>query len=399
MDYYEATNKRAYFERAVEALRSTFALFHRDTPICYENWAHGGSDGPGAITGIHWGTGSAATSFELLRERMGDAYIFVGANRRESWSSGVNALWVENLKISADTIRFNLVSSITWGRRVWIKFGNVQPGRYRVKINDEPMVPFPDYLLAKGIYMPVRRVAAATHISPNHFYSHSPKPLQLSLKVNGARSDFRAQLYLRAETPPKSGRAAFQMLPFQANAGKSHWTVNLPDSYKQDGASFLYYINWNRSGKMQRLPAATEAVEFYRAEVRPFMLANCGDDAERYLGAEKDSWVSSYDGGDNDRVADGEQWFSYAFPIQSATERVKITFSANGECRALAGNLLLLDEGDAGRGEVTEHVFTLEDPKLWADGYLSLRFSDADPKDGWGPNVGWIKVEEFAGTN
>jgi hypothetical protein len=292
-----------------------------------------------------------------------------------------------------------LVSSIQWGRRVWIKFGNVKRERYRIKINDQPMVPFPGYLLSKGIYMPVRRVAAATHISPNSFYSRSPKPLQLNLKVNGAGSDFRAQLYLRAENPTTSGKAAFQAIPFRANAGRSLWTANLPNSHQEDGASFLYYINWNRSGKVQRLPAATEAVEFYRVEMQPFMLANCGDDDEQYLSAEKDSWVSSYEGGDKDRVADGEQWFSYAFPIQSTTERVKITFSANGECSVTAGDLLLLTEGDDGRGEITEHVFTLEDPKLWATGFLNLRFSDADPKDGWGPNVGWIKVEEFAGTN
>jgi hypothetical protein len=408
MDYFEATGKRAYFERAAEALRSTFALFHRDSPIAYENWAHGGGDGPGAITGIHWGTGSAATSFELLRDRMGDVYINFGetpnssnknpAEKSQPWTCGVNALWVENLKISADTIRFNLVSPRAWGRRAWIKFGNVPPGRYRVQINDEPTVPFPDNLLTKGIYMPVRRTAAAAHTPPKHFYSNAPNPLQLTLNVTGAKPNFAAQLYVRNAAAPaadKSSKAAFQAVPFRA--GANGWTAILPESYKKDGASFLYYITWNRDGKTQRLPAATEAAEFYRGEVQPFMLADCGDDDEAYLGAEKDSWPSDFDGGGRDRVADGEQWFSYVFPIQPTTQSVKFTFSANGECRVAAGDSLLLDEGDTGRGEVTEHVFTLDDPKLWAKGKLVLRFSDADPKDGWGPNVGWIKVEEIDG--
>ncbi|MDZ7292997.1 MAG: hypothetical protein ONB44_09235 [candidate division KSB1 bacterium] len=393
MDYYEATQKRAYFERAAEALRSTFALFHRDTPICYENWAHSGVDRPGAITGIHWGTGSAATSFELLRDRMGDAYIFMGEKPGATWSSGVNALWIENLKIAADTIRFNLLSDVSWGRRAWIKFGNVPPGRYRVKINDEPVVPFTDNLLSKGIYMPVRRVPAVAHTPPQHFYSRSPKPLQLNLNVSGARADFAAKLYLRADSP---GRSGFQVIPFRASLDKSGWVANLPENYKHEGTSFQYYITWVRNGKLQRLPKVTSSAEFYRGEVQPFMFADCGDDDEAYLGQEKDSWVSVFEGGGKDRFADGEQWFSYVFPIQSSTQRVKVTFSANGECRVAAGDSVLLDEGDAGPDEITEHAFTLDTPQLWAGGNLVLRFSDADPKDGWGPNVGWIKVEEIA---
>jgi hypothetical protein len=402
MDYYEATGKRAYFERAAEALRATFALFHHDATKRYDNWAH-----PDAIADIHWGIGSAATSFELLRERMGDVYISYGGasttqkknseGKSEPWTCGVNALWVENLKISADTIRFNLVSPLAWGRRAWIKFGNVPPGRYRVQINNEPTVPFPDNLLTKGIYMPVRRVAAATHTPPRNFYSRAPNPLQISLNVTGAKPNFAAQLYVRNAVSPKSAKTVFQAIPFRA--GANGWTTNLPESYKKDGASFLYYITWNRDGKTQRLPTATEAVEFYRGEVQPFMFADCGDDDEAYLGEEKGSWVSGFDDGGNDRVADGEQWFSYVFPIQATTTSVKVTVSANGECRMAAGDSLLLDEGDAGRGEVTEHVFTFEDSKLWAAGKLVLRFSDADPKDGWGSNVGWIKVEEIPATD
>jgi hypothetical protein len=192
-------------------------------------------------------------------------------------------------------------------------------------------------------------------------------------------------------------------MPLQANPDRSAWVANLPASYKKEGTRFQYYITWNRNGKTQRLPAATVAEEFYLGEAQAFMLADCGDDSEYYLGEEKDSWVSGFDGGskalagNRDRVADGEQWFSYAFPIQPTTQRVKITLSANGECRVAAGDSLLLDEGDAGRGEVTEHVFELTNPARWAKGKLILRCSDADPKDGWGPNVGWIKVEEIAG--
>ncbi len=394
LDYFEATNKRAYFERAVAALRSTFALFHRDTPSAYENWAHGGSDGPGGITGIHWGTGSAATSFELMRTRMGDAYVFLGDKPS---AGGVNALWIENLRVKGDTVRFNLLSSIGWGRRATVKFFEVAPGRYRVKINDDYMVPFPDKTLTRGLYMPLRRVAAAAHQPPKNFYSHAPQPLQISLQVAAAKTDFSAQLYHRLQPAGAAKKTNFQAVSLQANLDRSVWTANLPASYKKEGVRFQYYIEWNRNGKKQRLPAATAAEEFYSGITQAFMLADCGDDNEYYLGEEKASWISDFDDGQKDRVADGEQWFTYVFPIQPTTPKVNVTFSANGECRVAAGDALLLDEGDAGRGEVTEHVLTLTDPALWANGKLILRFSDADPKDGWGPNVGWIKVEEIAG--
>jgi hypothetical protein len=298
------------------------------------------------------------------------------------------------LQIKADTIRFNLLSTVNLKRRVTIKFGAVPSGRYRVQINGDHFVPFPHQLLTKGIYMPVKRVASAAHTPPRNFYSRSANPLQLRLNVAGAKADFSARLHHRAESPAPAGKATFQAVPFQSRAGT--WVANLPDSYKKDGAGFLYYITWNRDGKTLRLPEATRAEEFYRGEVQPFMLADCGDDDEAYLGEEQDSWVSDFDGGGKDRVADGQQWFSHVFPIQPGTQHVKITLAANGECRIAVGDSVLLDEGDAGRGEVTGHAFELDDPNLWANGTLVLRFSDADPKDGWGPNVGWIKVEEMA---
>jgi len=397
MDYFEATNKRAYFERAIAAMRATFALFHRDSPMCYENWAPNGDDSPGTIAGLDWGTGSAATTFELLRERTGDAYVFLG---EKPGTGGANAVWIENLRAKNDSIRFNLVSSLGWGRSVWVKFFEVKPGRYRVKINDGAVIPFTDVLLKRSIYMPAKRVSAATHLPPEHFYNRSPKPWQIDLKVAGARPDFTAQLYLRPEPAGKSGRAAFQTVPFQANSDNRAWTATLPESYKRDGTRFQYYITWNRSGKTQRLPAATEAEEFYSGATQPFMLADCGDDDEAYLGEEKDSWISSLpDADDHSRVVEGEQWFSYAFPIQPQTKRVKLAFFASGACRVAIGETILLTEDPIERNSMREHTFTLDNPQLWTTGKLILRFSDANPKDSEAVNVGWIKVEENAGEN
>ena len=67
-----------YLERAVAALRSTFAI------APYENWAHtGGSQGDvqGALSSaMHWGEGSAAASVLFTREQLGDLFVFAGRN-------------------------------------------------------------------------------------------------------------------------------------------------------------------------------------------------------------------------------------------------------------------------------------------------------------------------------
>lgn len=398
MDYFDATNKRAYFERAIAAMRATFALFHRDTPMCYAYWAPNGGDQPGAITSLNWGAGSAAATFELLRERTGDAYIFLG---EKPIGGGANALWVENLRAKNDTIRFNIFSSISWGRSVWIKFFDVAPGRYRIKINDGVIIPFTDVLLKRSIYMPLRRVPAAAHYPPKYFYSRSPKPLQISLKVSGAKPDFAAQLHLRAEPANKSGKANFQTIPLRANPDKSAWLANLPEIYTKEGTRFQYYITWNRAGKTQRLPSATEAEEFYSGEAQPFMLADCGDDDEAYLGEEKDSRIASARSGDDrSRVVEGEQWFTYVFPIQPNTKRARLTFSADGACHVTIGETTLLTEDHVEKIGMKEHAFTLDNQRLWASGKLALRFGAANRQDGGETNIGWIKVEEIErGTN
>ncbi|MDZ7360230.1 MAG: hypothetical protein ONB46_05820 [candidate division KSB1 bacterium] len=385
LDYFEATGKRAYFERAIAAMRAGFALFHRDSPKSYENWAHDDGDSPGNITSIHWGTGSAAAAFERMRERLGDAYVFMG---EKPSAGGINAVWIENLHFKADTIQFNLLSSLPWSRRVTVKFFNVPPGRYRVKINDDPFVPFTHNLLARGIYIPQRRVVTATHRPPKYFYARSAQPLQIALNASGVRGNFSALLNVR---PQPASKASFHTIPFRA--GVASWAASLPESYKKDGARFQYYITYKRGSTTLRLPTATESDEFYHGEVQPFMFADCGDDGETYLGAEKDSRISGF-AGSRYRAADGAQWFSYVFPIQATTARVKISFAAAGECRVTAGDSLLLDEGDAGRGDMTEHRFELTDPGLWTNGKLILRFSDAHPQHGEGVNVAWIKVEE-----
>jgi hypothetical protein len=90
-DYYRETGEQEYLERAVAAARSTFAV------APWENWAHSGfKNQPGAMTGFHWGTGSAMTSVEIMSPMLGDAYVDLSRKR----GVGFNAVSLTNLQAS-----------------------------------------------------------------------------------------------------------------------------------------------------------------------------------------------------------------------------------------------------------------------------------------------------------
>lgn len=98
-DYYQATGRVEYLERAIAAARSTFAV------APWENWAHTGHiDEPGAMTGFHWSTGSAMTSVEIMYAQLGDAFI----DLQHKAAGGFNAVSVQDLTINGNEISFHL---------------------------------------------------------------------------------------------------------------------------------------------------------------------------------------------------------------------------------------------------------------------------------------------------
>ena len=109
--YYFAVSPRRpeYIERAVAALRSSFAI------APYENWAHtGGSQGDqqGALSSaVHWGEGSAATSVLFTREQLGDLFVFVGTNAH---GVCVNGCTMTDLVVKGGSVSFHVVTPFAW---------------------------------------------------------------------------------------------------------------------------------------------------------------------------------------------------------------------------------------------------------------------------------------------
>lgn len=95
------------------------------------------------------------------------------------------------------------------------------------------------------------------------------------------------------------------------------------------------------------------------------------------------------------RWADGNDSFSYSIPVDSSLSApLYISMWTKGEVKLTEteNSIVLLDTGNSGAGSLTAREFSLTDPSIWADGNITLKFEDADPSDGWGPNVYWIEV-------
>ena len=125
-DYYNATGKQEYLERAVAAARSTFAV------APWENWAHTGYlDEPGALTGFHWGPGSAMTSVEIMTPTLGDAFI----NLQEKNGAGFNACSLRHVTVTGHSISFDL-ETFPSSRSIRVRFSGVDPkAEYQITWN------------------------------------------------------------------------------------------------------------------------------------------------------------------------------------------------------------------------------------------------------------------------
>ena len=124
------------------------------------------------------------------------------------------------------------------------------------------------------------------------------------------------------------------------------------------------------------------------------LIADCGDDDERYLAADHGSAIREYTRPrmfQHARYASRSAGFTYAFPIARSAGQAYLAFEAQGECKVTAEGATLVDEGPAGYGEITPYQFLLTDRSLWADGRLEVTFADSDPSDGGGPSVLWIE--------
>lgn len=155
LQYYFAVSPRRseYIERAVAALRSTFAI------APYENYAHtGGSQGDvqGALSSaVHWGEGSAAASVLFTRKQLGDLYVFAGENAH---GVCVNGCSMTDLAVKDGSVSFRIASPFTWtGDFVAVVDGATTA--LEVVLNGKSCGTFGVAELKKGVPLPAKLLA------------------------------------------------------------------------------------------------------------------------------------------------------------------------------------------------------------------------------------------------
>lgn len=142
LNYYRATGKAEYLERAVEALRAQFPI----SPS--ENWAHTAYGHKAGISSFHWGTGSGLAGIEIEEDYLHDAVCDVTARR----CVGVNGLNVTDWKIESDRIELQMNSPYHWPRKPVIAFHHTNANqKYRVSVNGNATESFLGKQLEVGV--------------------------------------------------------------------------------------------------------------------------------------------------------------------------------------------------------------------------------------------------------
>jgi hypothetical protein len=146
LDYYNATGRLEYLERAVAAARSGFAV------APYENWAHAGYGYWRYFSGIHWGTGTVMASVEMMDDQLGDAYVDV----QRSQGVGFNACSVQGVNVSGDCLEIGVSAAAVWKEPLRFRFSGLETDRhYQVRVNGAPVAEASGaQLLADGLRVP-----------------------------------------------------------------------------------------------------------------------------------------------------------------------------------------------------------------------------------------------------
>ncbi|HEY5583533.1 MAG TPA: hypothetical protein VIK78_03470 [Ruminiclostridium sp.] len=127
---------------------------------------------------------------------------------------------------------------------------------------------------------------------------------------------------------------------------------------------------------------------------------NCGSASgfinEQYLSAQSGSTAAIDSVGGHrmtKRWADGNGYFTYRIPVSPATTApLYLSMVTKGEVKLSVDGTVILNTGNSGEGDYTSREFTLSNSSVWSDGYVDVKFEDADALDGWGPNAYWIEL-------
>ena len=180
-DYYLATGKIEYLERAVAASRSAFAAMdmeenHANGINDYrvtmaeqvqvqpgiglspeslmhgDPWVHSGEGG--GWTGFNWGPGGGLSATAYLERYFGSVWVDVAAQKVAA-IDGVTAEpigWTNgHIELSVGNVLQHLASPYTTPRKIVVKFGNLVEETYGIRLNDQDLGALTKETLEQGL--------------------------------------------------------------------------------------------------------------------------------------------------------------------------------------------------------------------------------------------------------
>ena len=142
LDYFERCGKLEYLERGIAALRANFAIGPG------ENYSHlGFFDGPGALSGFHWGQGSAMASVEFVWDRYGDVCV----DLKGEWAYGINGCSADFVAFDGHSISLRIITEVLSGASARIVFRNVPDTEIDLEINGRSEGRFDAPALRRGV--------------------------------------------------------------------------------------------------------------------------------------------------------------------------------------------------------------------------------------------------------
>ena len=104
-------------------------------------------DGPGALSGFHWGLGSAMASVEMVWERYGDVFV----DLEHEYACGVNGCAAKWVSRTGNSVAIAVETEIEWQTPMRAVFRGAPGGRIGVVVNGSHAGIFSESELERGV--------------------------------------------------------------------------------------------------------------------------------------------------------------------------------------------------------------------------------------------------------
>ena len=340
---YLATGRADFLRRGALALRAGLAMPAGD---------------------LNWGRGAAITTAEIGRASLGQGVVDVAGG----FAQGLDALWFEGLEVSGTDVSFRLLTREDFDAGARIVFANLgDQESLSIVANGEPLGVFGAAELARGITVPVRRVARLYFRPPGAIHHLAPWY---------PRARFEGDLTQEGRSVVEIHTGGALLTELEMGPGDTPGTLVAREPFIPAGLGLGEVINARLVVVQGGRPEAEPATGFREIVLEELHTLDAGDDDEANLVDVGSSIVERFaDGRENSRsVSPGGDSFTYWIPVEPETERLTLSVYLSGGARLSCEQNLLHEVPDSA-APIRELLLTLSDRRLWREGGINLTFA------------------------